>query len=1661
MDISRAGELDPDADDHGNTCRALSYFEEAEECKAEVAKVLHADEKGDHQAMWRVTLILQKYQEQPQLLDPHLEALLKPVIHFIRDNVISGSINGSTGKLNARDHQLFGFLYLVSKTRGPKIVVRFFTHEAADLEPVLQFLAQQDPAAHGKWEARYISLLWLSLIVMTPFDMARIDSGQAGDKTLVQRLIDTARSFLGLPAKDRDGAATLLARLLTRRDVMAAHLPDFISWAAREFKGKPNVFLRSGIFSTLAQLYQMGQRETLLSTVDTVSELCQFAANDQQVARNSLLRKMLSKVVQRVALVRLKQRVASWRYQRGSRSIEANMKLSSARPAAADSGLQLSKQVDEAPTDDAEEVSQHVEEAVALLLESLRDTDTIVRWSAAKGLGRIADRLPADFASEVVSAILTIFPEGTFPSTQPPLFAADASEPALELSAVSDSAWHGACLALAEFARRGLLLPDRLPDVIHWIEKALTFDVRRGSHSVGAHVRDAACYVCWSFARAYAPEVMMPHVSFLAPSLVTASVYDREINVRRAASAAFQENVGRQGIFSHGIDIVTTADFFAVGNRTNSFLTVGMEIAQFAEYRRPMIEFLIMRSYNHWDKAVRELAATAIGQLAPLEPQYFNDVLRYLVPHAMSSDLPTRHGALMTIGEIIAVLDQHSSFTVDEQLQASRSARILDIPHSYPEPFLRDFGSETTLEAMSKFIGCLAKTKFGRDGSDAQRHFDRWLALLTLCLERREVSLQEAAARSVGVVLAARPPADHNVLVRSWLRHLLPHAEPFAKRGYALALGQIDYSVDDELFRTALVGLMAATAVQEKQYNDAEAKRNAMLSIGALLERHKKRLTELLPSDMYTRLIECMLRGIQDYSIDQRGDVGSWLRQASMTALVITVTVAVEAGETVRSQYLPLTVYIRIVAAVLQQSVEKIDRVRQVAGTALPQLLAFDHMVSQAHLEPLRKVITETHIDWLFPSSVFATFIPLMHIPSMRQSLLSGIAISIGGLTESLVKPASTALTDFLGTLPAAHDSELSLNQVGATIVDIMRAHERDDRVIIAVLEMLDVVYSAEVMYKLTDQTVHEHIYQQCRLEVAKSRDPRKLLAGAKILVALSGTQTARQPAMQSLLTMLVHTMPRIRHSTAELLFGSLHVYLDAQEAGGAPIDEDAVAQAEQVLAEVDCPLMFVQDLAAGRVRASPLSASPAHSATGRKTLVAVSLTADNAKKLRSFVTSNAVDVWSEVMVVGRDIHLLLTEPQLASFKSLQEPFTVSMEDVGAFVQQSDQAPLSASFGPDGQGLASSSARNGTAGEANPASIRTQYQTMDQLYQLSYRLQSVYPGQVDVNVIGKSYENRDILAVHIHRATGSNSTSRRALLVLSGAVTINMMHALLDNSTTPLPGIQRMRNEFDVYFVPLVNPDGYVYTFTDDRLWRKNRQPNAGSRCIGTDLNRNFPAQWGFKTDDFNRLSDPCDETYHGPSESSAPETQVLLKWATALQANGTNLVGMYDFHSFSQLWMYPYGHSCTEHAKDEAILKAASQVAVNAIHNATGLDFVFGQICNTIYPASGSATDWLYTSQNVTFAFAVELRPTGPSPGFVLPPDQIEPAYNETMAAFLATGDYIASYYNNQSMWAGQDPKAATSSPSPSSAPAPQHASWAITAQAALYTLTSLMFLV
>jgi len=86
--------------------------------------------------------------------------------------------------------------------------------------------------------------------------------------------------------------------------------------------------------------------------------------------------------------------------------------------------------------------------------------DTIVRWSAAKGVARIAERLPKDFANQILETVLGLFEIHSI-----------AAATLYDLPAIAEGTWHGACLACAEIARRSLIEPQYLPKLVEWLSK--------------------------------------------------------------------------------------------------------------------------------------------------------------------------------------------------------------------------------------------------------------------------------------------------------------------------------------------------------------------------------------------------------------------------------------------------------------------------------------------------------------------------------------------------------------------------------------------------------------------------------------------------------------------------------------------------------------------------------------------------------------------------------------------------------------------------------------------------------------------------------------------------------------------------------------------------------------------------------------------------------------------------------------------------------------------------------------------------------------------------------------------------------------------------------------------------------------------------------------
>ncbi|NXR09877.1 CBPA2 Carboxypeptidase, partial [Semnornis frantzii] len=211
------------------------------------------------------------------------------------------------------------------------------------------------------------------------------------------------------------------------------------------------------------------------------------------------------------------------------------------------------------------------------------------------------------------------------------------------------------------------------------------------------------------------------------------------------------------------------------------------------------------------------------------------------------------------------------------------------------------------------------------------------------------------------------------------------------------------------------------------------------------------------------------------------------------------------------------------------------------------------------------------------------------------------------------------------------------------------------------------------------------------------------------------------------------------------------------------------------------------------------------------------------------------------------------------------------------------------------------------------------------------------------------------------------------------------------------PSITSLLNKMDIFLLTVSNPDGYVFTHTSDRMWRKTRSKIPGSVCYGVDPNRNWDAGFGGP----GASSYPCSESYHGPSANSEVEVKSVVNF---IKSHG-NIRAFLTLHSYSQLLMYPYGYKCTEPA-DHAELDALGIAAASAISSLYGTSFKVGSICKVIYQASGGSIDWSYDF-GIKYSFALELRDTGRY-GFLLPANQIIPTASETWLGLKTIMEHV-----------------------------------------------------
>lgn len=354
------------------------------------------------------------------------------------------------------------------------------------------------------------------------------------------------------------------------------------------------------------------------------------------------------------------------------------------------------------------------------------------------------------------------------------------------------------------------------------------------------------------------------------------------------------------------------------------------------------------------------------------------------------------------------------------------------------------------------------------------------------------------------------------------------------------------------------------------------------------------------------------------------------------------------------------------------------------------------------------------------------------------------------------------------------------------------------------------------------------------------------------------------------------------------------------------------------------------------------------------------------------------IDFWTEPSKLFQPVDIEVADEDLGTLSSLLDDngiaFTIQIDDVQKLIEDELQPVF---------------VRSG--------SWHSEYHNLEEIHSKLYEVQRKYRSMASVESLGSSHEGKNMLAIKIR---GRHSSRKPVFFIQCGIharewVSPATCMYIIDQMTQRYrtdDSVTQLLDKIDFVILPVLNVDGYSYTWIDPRnrryrLWRKNRRPHERYGCHGVDLNRNWGYGWGGAGASWR----PCDSTFRGSKAFSEVETRNVRRYLERLQ----ELKGFIDFHAYSQMWFIPWGYTARDTADHEEQMRVA-RIASEAITRKHGTRFQYGSSAALLYAASGGSEDWTYGQLGVKYSFSVELRDTGRY-GFLLPKEQIIPTGEET----------------------------------------------------------------
>ncbi|KAK4900625.1 hypothetical protein LTR27_002341 [Elasticomyces elasticus] len=1046
--------------------------------------------------------LIEPFQGEPQLLDARLKHIVPPLVDAYLECLQRKTINSASTHPSLED-AICTILYTLCKIRGYKVIVGFFNNEARYLELILKALERTISAStddESKWQVPKILLLWLSHLLLTPFDLASISGSGPHESAVLEiplpvelpsiatRCIRIGMHYLPVSTKSQDAAAAMLVRLVIRPDMQHMGTGDVLAEYALQVVGEANqtsIYARLGPLRFLAGIAASAD---LAPLIPDIYRTCEKLSNDAEssLTSNAVAKKLTVKILRNVSMLCLR-----------SASVEG-------------------------PLSSLLETGGVLEEAIDYLLRSLGDRDTPVRYAAAKALSLIVQELDPEMGHEVIQAILDSFKEDL-----------PRHSTKLDFRNADPLKWHGLTLALAHVLFKRTASPEQLPDIINALVAALQFEQRTSTgSSLGTNVRDAANFGIWSFSRRYTTDELLAvrtadilyakgetsAIQTVAIQLILSACLDPAGNIRRGSSAALQELIGRHPnqVFE-GISLVQIVEYQAVGLRQRAMVDVSGKAAELHYmYWTVLVDGVLgWRGVGSPDVTSRDAAAAALVTLSALHEhtsQEGDSVCGKIIEsihHTVKSDAETLHGLILALA---LIADGHDA-DID---------KLWDVVEHLPEWVggfsLRILRSELSSAAVT-LVAALCRRALGatEHAHLARIPFASIEALTERTLYRQEnhilgtipqlvqalLPLKRKAGQALGCIgtqeLCKRVAADSS-------------KSTLGGAGRAIALGALA-----PLYGDGLHGEMAVASVQTLDAMTATPSVDwRVVGVRALQLTVAGSEGHQAEPDLIDAIAVAVHRGLNDYTIDERGDVGSLVRLRAITC----------ASEMLRifgAQHESEALY-TLKADISRLSLEKLDRVRVQAAQCREQFMPFG-----VHVTDLTSVSTYDYF--------YAAMSPLRSPERdalLETAILEGCVSCSGVGAESLLQASRAALVETL-----SHVDDATLSSHLSALAAVLKSMIAEGGNMHAALELLAFLLDMQIPQKLAVTDFNwRNLISTVQKSHHKSNDMPRILAAVCVYRGLADVPSLRGEVLKKLISMLgSNPYPRVRASVAEALF--------------------------------------------------------------------------------------------------------------------------------------------------------------------------------------------------------------------------------------------------------------------------------------------------------------------------------------------------------------------------------------------------------------------------------------------------------------------------------------------------------------------------------------------